>query len=152
MSLGEHQKIYQDDINFRCETTGSAGAVVCYNTSTDHVGVTTTLSRVAAGILMEDVINQNLPSNLTTITEDTGTIDGARNFSKNQTYVSGVVRILKIGEIVTNQTSGTFQPGQAVYHTPGGLVSTTNTGGTLIGHALGEKDSNNFVKLWVNIR
>lgn len=143
-----HEKITHDDMNFRCVSVAARGTVVCYNANDGEVAKVNTLASKPAGVLLESVVAGLHPSNIV-LGDDTGTINVARNFNKNQTYVSGVVRLLKIGEMVTNATSGTINCGDVLKMGPGGIVATA--GGGTIGHALSDKDADGYVKIWVNI-
>jgi hypothetical protein len=148
MALKPHQKVVHDDINFRCTTTGVQGQMVAYVSG--NVAVSTDVAAKSAGMLMIDVVTGIHPSNIN-LTEDTGTIDRARNFQKNETYVSGVVRLLKIGEITTNQVSGTISAGDQLYVTSAGTLGASDLGGELVGHALSGADADGFVKVYLNV-
>ena len=149
MALKPHQKVIQDDINFACSTVANKGYVVMYTTTgvakSNNVGAGTKV----AGFLMQDVVAGIHPSNIN-LGEETGTIDVARNFHKNQTHVSGVVRLMKHGELVTNAVSGTFAIGDIVRVQAGGQIRVGGAG-EVVGHALSTKDTDGYVKVYVNI-
>lgn len=149
MALKPHQDVIADDINFACETVAEKGKLVSF-LATGNVGISTDLADKTAGLLLTEVIAGIHPSNIA-ISELTGTINTARNFNKEQTHVSGQVRLLKIGQAVTNAVSGSFSPGSPVYHQAGGLLTATDTGGTLVGHALSEVDADGYVKVFINV-
>lgn len=151
MALKPHQKVIQDNINFRCETTGDKGYLVMYNSSTGQVRVSNNVGSgtKVAGFLLTGVVAGIHPSNVA-LGEDTGTINNARNLHKNQTHVSGCVRILTQGELVTNAVSGTFNVGDVVRVMAGGLCRVGGAG-EVVGHALSTKDSDGYVKVYVTI-
>jgi hypothetical protein len=153
MAIKQHQKVTHDDINFACNSVAAAGAVVIYSGTqvTLAAGLPAPTSRVA-GILMQDVVAGIHPSNVI-LGDFTGTIDTARNFHRNQTHVSGIVRLLKIGEIETNMiSSGTMAAGDPLYLDENGQFTDTDQGRQQIGHALGATDADGYVKIWVNIQ
>lgn len=149
MALKPHQKFGLDDINFICENVAAKGCLVAYTTA-GNVAKTADLAKKVAGVLLIDVVAGIHPSNVT-LGDFTGTIDRARNFQKNETHVSGVVRLMKIGEVQTNAVSGTFNPGDVVRHGGGAGNFRVGGGGEVVGHALSTKDADGYVKIYVNI-
>lgn len=153
MALREHQKVVHDDINFACNNVAAAGTLVLYSGTevTKGSGMPAVSARVA-GVLLQDVVSGIHPSNVT-LGDFTGTINQARNFQKNQTHVSGIVRLLKIGEYETNVIgSGTLAAGTPLYVDVNGTVTTTNAGRQRIGHALSAKDTDGYAKIYINVQ
>lgn len=157
MSVKVHFKGTHDDTNFVCDNVAAAGAVVSYN-ARGQVSKSTGVTNEPAGVLLTEVVTGVHPSNIN-LGEFTGTINIARNRNKNQTHVSGQVRLLKVGEVETNQvvSTDTFGAGSGIYLAGNGLISTSVSGADLvvrtkIGHALAAKDSDGFVKVFVNIQ
>jgi len=148
MALKPHQKFGLDDINFICENVAEKGCLVTY-TSAGNVRKTGNLASKVAGALLIDVVAGIHPSNVT-LGDFTGTIDRARNFQKNETHVSGVVRLMKLGELETNCVSGTFAAGNVVRHGAQGNFVVGGTG-EVVGHALSVKDADGYVKIYINM-
>jgi len=154
-----HRKVIADDLNFRCNNAASEGMVVCYSSTAGQVEKSTSAdSKKVAGLLMTNVEARGMPLDLPLLGDDTGTADLPRNYNKNVTYVSGYVRMLKIGEVETDQivSGDTPAAGSVAYIGAAGKLSTSISGATLIhravvGHWLGAKDSNSFAKVWINI-
>jgi hypothetical protein len=153
------QKVTTDDILFRAKNAAAAGTLMSYSTTAGYVekisgspvaGVTK-----AAGVLLINVEDRAIPSNLTLIGDDTGTVDLPRNFNRNVTYTSGVVRLLRIGTCETDQVdaSAAFGQGSGVYLGDDGLFTTTVPSGVTlerVGTALsGKRDD--YVRVFVNI-
>lgn len=149
MALGVHQKIIADDINFVCDNVAAKGCLVSFTANDGHVKKSNDVADKVAGLLLIDVVAGIHPSNIN-LNEETGTINQSRNFQKLQTHVSGVVRLLKIGECVTNAVSGTINCGDVLKNAAGGTLRVGG-GGQTVGHALSDKDSDGYVKVWINI-
>ena len=153
---GTHEKIRCDDINFRCETVGVRGAVVVYTSTGVKVnsGAPNANTQRVAGMLLLDVVNKNLPSNYL-LGDETGTMELPKNFNKNETHVSGVVRLLKVGEAQTDQwdtgEAAKVGPGSGLYVAAGGKLTTLATHGQLLGRALSAVNSDGFVKVFLNV-
>ena len=151
------EKVTHDDVLFRCSNVAAKSTIVTYTVG--NPGFVEKLSgspiggvTKVAGLLLINVVNRALPSNLTVIGDDTGTTDLPKNHNKNETNVSGTVRILRIGTAECNQlTSGDeFGPGSGVYLGDDGLL-TSAAGNEQIGHALtGIRDG--FVRVFVNVQ
>jgi len=148
MATKPHQVVTSDDINFVCDNVVAEGYVVQYTTG-GHVKKSNNVGDKVAGIILENVVAGLHPTNIS-FGEETGTVDNAKNFSKNQTHVSGVVRLMRIGQIVTNAVSGSFSVGDIVKNMAGGLMRVGG-GGQTVGHALSTKSSDGYVKIFVNI-
>lgn len=157
MALKAHQKVTTDDINFRLGSVEERGVLVCISTSTDGEveNVTGSVSgKRVAGMLLMDTVTRGLPGNLTTLGDDTGTTSLPRNMNKNETYVSGVVRLMKKGEAITNQVSGSISKGATLYVSPSGKLSATQAAGAQeVGYALEDlSDSfSGFVKVFLDV-
>lgn len=157
MALKSHFKLGHDDTNFRCKSVSQAGVLVTYASTVGEVEVAANPSgKKVAGLLLTAVANRAVPSNMVSLKEPTGTVDFPRNFNKNETHTSGHVRLLKIGEIESNNldASDTFAQGDKLYITSNGEISKVqdNSGIELVGHALAEKDSEGYLKLFINIQ
>lgn len=151
-----HQKITHDDINFRCNEVATAGRLVVYSSVAGQVALASaqpTDLDVPAGLLLQNVVNRSVPGNLPGLGDDTGTTDLPRNLNRNQTNVSGVVRLLKIGETQTDQVDDSpIGAGSGLYvGTNGKLSSISASGRQKIGVAMGAADSDGFVKVFINI-
>ncbi len=154
---GTHEKITHDDINFRCETVGVRGAVVVYTATGVKVntGAPDPITQKAAGMLLQDVVNKCVPS-MHIYGDDTGTMELPKNFNKNETHVSGVVRLLKVGEVQSDQfatgQAAAAGPGSGLYLAAAGKLTLAATHGQLLGRCLSAVDSDGFVKVWLNIQ
>jgi len=153
------QKVTTDDILFRAENAAAAGTLMTYSVTNPGFvqkvsGNPDAVLDKVAGVLLINVEDRSIPSNLTLIGDDTGTIDLPRNFNRNLTNTSGVVRLLRIGTTETDQVdaSATFGQGSGVYIGANGLFTTAvGTGATeRVGTALSEK-RDGFVRVFVNI-
>ena len=157
MSLKSHFKGTTDDINFRCKSVTQAGVLVTYATTVGEVEVVANPSgKKVAGLLLTGVVNRAVPSNMVSLKEPTGTVEFPRNFSKNEVHTSGHVRLLKIGEAETNNVdaSDTFAQGDKLYITANGEISKVqdNSGIEKVGHALAAKDSDGYLRVYINIQ
>lgn len=136
-------------------TTGEAGFVVSYVTSTSGVGSSfDNASAVVAfgtgplgsgskpaGMLLQDVVNKDLSQT-------------HLNYYKREVQVGGKVTLAKRGTYVTNAISGGMNPtpGAAAYLNEGGYISTTNSAdSTRIGTFAGSRSSDGYVKVDLNI-
>jgi len=150
MALKVHQAVVSDDINFKCGEVLEKGLLLVFSSTVGYVEkVTNPSGRKVAGLLMLDVRNRD-------VRDDLGTTSITRNYSKNEVPVSGVVRLLRVGEVETNvvDASDTFAQGDKLYITGAGKVSKVqdNAGCERIGHALAKKDSDGFLRLWINLQ
>ncbi len=158
------QKITHDDVLFRCANAAAEGTLLTYaiEDAQPKVGFVEKVSGnpdpvsvKVAGLLMINVEDRSIPLNLVAFGDDTGTIDLPQNRNRNVTNTSGVVRLLKVGMVETDQVDGsvTFAQGSGVFIGADGIVTTSEgTGATeLVGHALtGVRDG--FVRIFVNIQ
>lgn len=157
------EKINHDHIIFRCKTVAAKGTLLSYSTIDDGFvekisGSPSVLTTKAAGLLLINVVNRAVPSNLTVLGDDTGTVNLPRNFNRNETNVSGIVRLLVHGYTESDQLDpvATFGQGSGLFIGDNGLLTTaplTVSGvGTAqkVGHALsGKRDG--FVRVFINI-
>jgi len=155
MALKAHQKIIADDINFRLGTAEERGIMVCISTTTD--GEVTKAANASgarvAGMLLMDTVTRGTPGNLASLGDDTGTTTLPRNMNKNETYVSGVVRLLKKGEAVTNKVTGSISKGDTLYIADSGvLTASAATGYQEVGYALEDLSDTftGFVKVFID--
>ncbi len=161
------QKITHDDVLFRCGNAASEGTLLTYaiedgqpkvNFVEKISGAPDVVTTKVAGLLMINVEDRAIPSNLVAFGDDTGTIDLPQNRNRNVTNTSGVVRLLKVGMVESDQVdSSDFAQGSGVFIGSDGLLTTTpavNASGQIaekVGHALtGKRDG--FVRVFLNIR
>lgn len=139
-------------------TTGEAGCLVVFDTSTsgvgpgfDDTGAVVKYSTQAqssgdraAGILLMDVVNKDLAHT-------------HLNQHKREGQIGGKVALLRRGVVVTNAISGGVNPvaGNPAYGGVNGFVTTSTLSDTTnsprVGTFLGSRDANGYVKLDVNI-
>lgn len=162
MALKPHQRVIAEDINFKCNNVAPKGVLLVYSSTAgqverpplNNVGTASPSGKKVAGVLMIDVVNKNLPSKFILTGDPVGTVDGVRNFSKLETHVSGVVRLMKVGELLTNNVDNeAFAAGDKLYITNSGAFSKTQDSANheRVGTALAAKDSDGYLKVWVNI-
>jgi hypothetical protein len=154
MALLRNRKIEVDDINFKMAEVASKGMLVTHDTANpDFVQVQASVSGVigtkVAGMLMMDVVDKDF--NAVPV-----------NFQRLETGLSGLVRLAKLGEIGTDQIAAgsldpsgvpVFGPGSGVYLADAGLITHVqdSTQNERIGTALAAADSNNFVRIYLNV-
>ncbi len=154
MALKAHQKVVADDMNFRLDSVQERGLVCGVSSTAGECEVAADPSGVTvAGLLMMDVVNKGVPSNLASDSNlDTGTITDSLVNGKNETYKGGVVRLLRKGECVTDQVTGAIAQGDALYLAASGIISATQaTGAPQVGFALEAKDGDGFVKMFLDV-
>ena len=158
------QKITHDDLLFRCGNTAAEGTLLTYAIEDGQPkvgfvekvsGAPDPITQKVAGLLMINVEDRAIPSNLVQFGDDTGTVDLPQNRNRNVTNTSGVVRLLKVGMIETDQIDGavTFAQGSGVYIGSNGAVTTVDGTGAseLVGHALtGVRDG--YVRVFINVQ
>lgn len=171
MALKPHLKVIADDINNICTALASKGYLAIYDTTagaagagkvhvpTSTVGIGEPSGKGVAGVLLQDVVNRAVPSLQGLTGDPIGTVDANQaslNLNKNETHVSGYVRLLKVGECVTNalDASDTFANGDNLYITQLGKFSRSadSTSHQWVGRSLGIKDSDGYLKVFVNIQ
>lgn len=153
------EKITHDHILFRCKNVAAKGTLLVYSSTAGYVEKISGQpldTHKCAGLLLQGVVNRSVPLNLVAIGDDTGTVDLPRNFNKNETYVSGVCRLLVHGFVESSEYDSTeFGQGSGVYLGADGKLSTAVSGANLVlrekvGHALsGKRDG--FVRVFINI-
>lgn len=154
MALKAHQKVVADDINFRLDSVQERGLICAVSATAGECEVAADPSGVTvAGLLMMDVVNKGVPSNLASDSNlDTGTITDSLNAHKNETYKGGLVRLMRKGEVVTDQVTGTINQGDALYLAASGIISATQAAGApQVGFAIAAKDGDGFVKLFLDV-
>ncbi len=154
MGRGVHENHIVDDINFRAVEVLTDGQLVAYSSTAGFIQDVAASGNTIAGLLMEDVVNRSVPDGLPVTGDDTGTTLLPRNLNKRQTYVSGVVRLATQGEIETDQvTAGeTYAAGEILYSAGNGSISNVNQpGSVIIGRALAALNSDNQLRLFLNI-
>jgi len=166
MALKPHQKVIADDINMVSNAVGAKGFLAIYGTTAGEVhvptgstGISEPSGKAVAGVLLIDVVNRGVPSLQGLTGDPLGYLDPTQQqviMSRNETHVSGKVRLLRIGECVTNalDASDTFVNGDALYITNLGKFSNVRDSSAhqLVGRALGAKDSDGYLKVFVNIQ
>lgn len=165
MALKPTQIVKFDDINMKCINVvekgqvlfySTAGLVKRYNTGTTDFTDATVSGVKVAGIALQDVVNRGNPEHQVLMGQDTGTVDQPLlNKNKEQTHVSGVTRMLRIGQIDTNWIDMTdnFVPGDKLYVTGSGKLShhQGNSGCECVGHVISGKDSDLYIRAFINI-
>jgi len=153
MALKSHQKIVSDDVNFRLDALATRGELCCVSSTAGECEVVATAISGArvAGILLMDVVATGRPANLDTDSDlDTGTSTANRNFNKNETYKGGVVRLARKGELSVS-CSTAVSAGDTLYIANSGAISATQaTGAQEVGFALEAKDSDGYVKMFLD--
>lgn len=145
MALKPDRKVIADDINFRVAEVAEKGELLVYDTATagylkkDPQPQADASLQNVAGMLMIDVVNK-----------DFGAVP--QNFQKLETGLSGVVRILKVGEITTNNLDAASEwgAGSGVYLGRDGTIHSVASG-TRLGTALGAQDSDGYVRIWLSV-
>ena len=146
MALRPDRKVIHDDINFKVAQVAEKGVVLVYDTANagflkiDQEPLADASLQNVAGMLMIDVVNK-----------DFGAVP--ENHNKLETGLSGVVRVLKVGEITTNQVDAAADfggAGSGVYLGRDGKI-TSVASGTRIGTTLGATDTDGYVKVFLNI-
>lgn len=140
-----------DDIRNFMNVTAERGLVVIHDGSGSGDNLDQSASYVAvptgqavsstkpAGILISQVVNYDLTRQ-------------HLNQHKDEVQVGSKVTILRHGEVVTNQVTGSPTAGSpAYYNTAGILTPTQPSGGKAIGTFLSSKDSDDYVVVDVNI-
>jgi hypothetical protein len=147
MALKRKRKPIVDDINFKLDQVAERGVLCTYNTAkVGFVQVSASTSGVipqkVAGVLMIDVVNKDF--NAVPV-----------NFQKLETGLSGYVRLLKQGEMGTDQTAAgaVFGAGSGVYLHNNGKISNVqmSTQNERVGTALSAADTNGFVDVYFEI-
>jgi hypothetical protein len=166
MALKPTQIVKFDDINMKCVSianqgqvlffNGTAGQVRRYNTGTTEFTDATVSGVKVAGIALQSIVLKGLPEHQVLMGQDTGTVDQPLlSHQRNETHVSGVCRLLKIGQIDTNWIDMTdnFVPGDKLYVTASGKLSRLqgNSGCEKVGHVIAGKDSDLYIRAFINI-
>ena len=109
----------------------NSAAVVAY--SADASGVT------PVGILLNDVVDIDLTRQHI-------------NYHKDEVSLGSKVALLRVGQVTTDDISGTPSAGDAAFTANSGQISDTQATGTVkIGTFLSSKDADGFAKVAVNI-
>lgn len=151
MALKPDQKVIADDINFKMAAAQEKGILVCYSSTAGFVEKKSDPSgQKVAGLLMVDVRNRDVRDSL-------GRTSTTRNYSKNEVPISGKVRLARVGEFQTDDvdSADTFAAGDDLYITSNGQFSKVKDNSGIegpIGHALGAKDSDGYVRIFLNIQ
>lgn len=148
--LKEDRIVTEQNLGFYMNVVGEAGQVVAVSgvglgaemDSVDQeVAITATLAfAVVGGILMQDVVNKDL-----TKTQP--------NFHNGEVQVGGKVTLLRRGELVTDQVSGTAitVAGPAYLAAGGTLSSTQALNAPRVGTFLSAQDADGFVRVSVSL-
>ncbi len=160
MALKPDQKLIVDDINLKCASISEKGFVVVFSSTAGYAEVVTSPSgKKVAGVLLLDVVANGVAEHTNSaLAQDTGSMSittAPANRYKLEQHVSGVVRLGKIGELRTNAVKQgiTFAQGNKLYITGSGKISNVqdNSGCECIGHALSAKDSDGYIRIFINI-
>ena len=109
----------------------NSAAVVAY--SADASGVT------PVGVLLNDVVDIDLTRQHI-------------NYHKDEVSLGSKVALLRVGQVTTDDISGTPSAGDAAYTANSGQISASQATGTVkIGTFLSSKDADGFAKVAVNI-
>lgn len=149
MALKPERNVIAYDVNHKLGAAQEKGVLVCYSSTAGYVEVAADPSgKKVAGVLMVDVRNRDVRDTL-------GTTTNTRNYGKNEEPISGVVTLAKVGEIMTDDVdaSDTFSAGDSLYITDSGVFSKVrdNSGCEKVGHAIEAKDSDGYLRVWLNI-
>jgi hypothetical protein len=140
------------DVSFFMNTTADRGGVVVYNGNggtgssmddSDAVVIYPTGSpsgTAPAGVLLNDVVNLDLTRQHI-------------NYHKDEVQKGGKVAILRRGTVVTNMLAAGQSPvaGQDAYYDGAGKFTTVSTNSTKVGTFLGQKDTDSYVKVDINL-
>ncbi len=165
MARKPHLKVIADDINNVATAVGEDGYFVVYGTGaqvhvpTGALWTSEPSGKVIAGMLLINVVNRGVPSLQGRVGDPLGVVDPTQNNiipSRNETHVSGQVRILKIGEASTNALKSgiTFAAGNPLYVSQLGKLTNVTTNlspTTVVGRALDVKDTDGYLKVFINI-
>ena len=109
----------------------NSAAVVAY--SADASGV------APVGVLLNDVVDIDLTRQHI-------------NFHKDEVSLGSKVALLRVGQVTTDDVSGTPSAGDAAYTANSGQLSDTQAAGTVkVGTFLSSKDADGFAKVAINI-
>lgn len=144
----------RDNLEYFMNETAEAGHIVVHVTSSSGVGGMMDDSNalvkladnangsgeVPAGMLLGDVVNYDLTRQHI-------------NQYKRESQVGGKVRIIRGGVFTVNTFAASYDPapGDPLYFTTNGKITSTSTNSTQIGRALGSKDSDGYAKIEINI-
>lgn len=140
------------DISFFMNTTGDRGGVVVYNGNggvgssmddADAVVIYPTGSpsgTAPAGVLLNDVVDLDLTRQHI-------------NYHKDEVQKGGKVALLRRGTVVTNMLASGQSPvaGDDAYYDGAGDFTTVSTNSVKVGTFLGQKDSDGYIKVDINI-
>ena len=149
MALKPDRTESQVDISFFMDTEEERGGVACLVTggsgvsmddSNAVVGYAATPSgETPVGILLNDVVDIDLTRQHI-------------NFHKDEVTVGGKVALLRVGQVVTDQITGSPVAGDAAYVGPSGsLTDVQEVGAARVGTFLSAPDAVGFAKVSVNI-
>lgn len=150
MALKPDRIEHLTDISFFMNTTAERGGVASYVTggvgvSMDDADAVVAYAAAAsgakpAGLLLNDVVDLDLTRQHI-------------NWHKDEVQVGGKVTLLRVGQVTTNNITGTPSAGDTAYVGPSGTVSTSSGAGVAeIGSFLSGKDADGYAKLSVNIK
>tara|TARA_Y100000004_G_C8917494_1_gene413799 strand:- start:156 stop:635 length:480 start_codon:yes stop_codon:yes gene_type:complete len=158
MALKADRYELQTDISFFCDEVTTRGGLVHFSSTASGAamdqGVNKVVTKasvagtdVAAGILLNDVVNKDLTRT-------------HLNQYKDEVQKGGKVTVLRKGYVVTDKISGTPSAGQwAVAHINGtvsGVDAQTGpyapiSGQLVVGKFLSAKDNDNYCKVEINL-
>ncbi len=139
------------DVSYFMNTVGERGGVVVHLTSGSGVGMDSSSSVV---IYPTGVVSGTRPAGL--LLNDVVDLDLTRqhiNWYRDEVQVGGKVTLLRQGQVTTDLLHSGDAPvaGSDAYYDNAGKLTTTSTNSVKVGRFLTSKDSENFVKVDINI-
>ncbi len=139
------------DVSYFMNTVGERGGVVVHLTSGSGVGMDSSSSVV---IYPTGVVSGTRPAGL--LLNDVVDLDLTRqhiNWYRDEVQVGGKVTLLRQGQVTTDRLHSGDAPvaGSDAYYDNAGKLTTTSTNSVKVGRFLTSKDSENFVKVDINI-
>lgn len=139
------------DVSYFMNTVGERGGVVVHLTSGSGVGMDSSSSVV---IYPTGVVSGTRPAGL--LLNDVVDLDLTRqhiNWYRDEVQVGGKVTLLRQGQVTTDLLHSGDSPvaGTDAYYDNAGMLTTTSTNSVKVGRFLTSKDSENFVKVDINI-
>jgi len=138
------------DVSFFMNSTAERGGVATISTGGSGVAMDDASAVVAyaadpsgakpVGVLLNDVVNLDLTRQHI-------------NWHKDEVQQGGKVTLLQVGQVTTDQVSGTPAAGDVAYVAASGLIGNDSDSGNnaQIGRFLSKKDSDGYAKVAVNI-
>lgn len=150
MALKPDRVEHLTDISFfKNDAVAERGIIVAHSTGGSGAAMDDALAQVAdvgstgdlaAGLLLNDVVNLDLTRQ-------------HYNMMKDEVQLGGKVTLLRRGTVVTDQVSGTPVVGEAVHFAADGrlITSSQGTDSQQVGRWLGVLDADGYAKCEINI-